>query len=81
MMNPDDNDDDEFIRLPELLQWLGVGRSTVYAWEADGLIPPRRQIGPRAVGWLRREMREWIKQRPQVNKRTPNNSGRTPGRS
>ena len=55
-MNPDD--DDQFIRLPELLQWLGVGRSTVYAWEAAGLIPRRRQLGPRAVGWLRREVRE-----------------------
>ena len=76
-MNPED-DDDQYMRLPEVLRWLGVGRSTVYAWEAAGLIPRRRQLGPRAVGWLRREMREWSKQRPRVNKKTPKNSGRTP---
>ena len=80
MTNPDDNDD-QFIRLPELLQWLGVGKSTVYDWEKKGLIPPRRKIGPRSVGWVRREMREWSKLRPQVKSKTSKSSGRTPGRS
>ena len=77
-MNPEDDDDDQFIRLPELMQWLGVGRSTVYEWEAAGLIPRRRHLGPRAVGWLRREIREWSKQRPQVKRKAPKNSPQVP---
>ena len=76
-MSPDDNDE-QFIRLPELVQWLGVSRSTIYEWEAAGLIPRRRQLGPRAVGWLRREVREWTELRPQVDSKTPKSSGRTP---
>ena len=48
-MTPDD--DDQFLRLPEVLRLVGLCKSTVYRLEAAGLFPRRRKIGPRAVGW------------------------------
>lgn len=44
----------------------GVGRTTLWRWERDGLIPPRRRIGPGVAGWLEREVDEWLRERPIV---------------
>ena len=75
-MNPDD--DDQFLRLPEVLRLVGLCKSTVYGLEAAGLFPLRRKIGPRAVGWPKREVREWMELRPKVKAKTPKNSDHTP---
>ena len=75
-MTPDD--DGKLIRLPELLALVGLCRSTIYRLEAAGLFPLRRKIGPRAVGWPKREVREWMELRPQVKAKTPKNSDHTP---
>ncbi len=53
-----------FLRLHDLIERLGISRATVYRWEKDGLLPPRRQIGPNAVGWLENEIDEFIRGRP-----------------
>ncbi len=76
-MNPDD--DDKLIRLPEVLALVGLSRSTVLKLEAEGLSPQRRQIGPRAVGWLKREVLEWIERRPLVKRKTSQNPDALPG--
>ncbi len=52
------------LRLHDLVERLGISRATVYRWEKDGLLPPRRQIGPNAVGWLEDEIDDFILERP-----------------
>lgn len=55
---------DRIIRIADVQVLVGVGRSTVYRWEAEGAFPRRRQVGPGVVGWLESEVLEWLASRP-----------------
>ena len=55
---------DRFLRSPEVLERVRLGRTTVWRMERDGDFPPRRKIGDGAVGWLESEVDEWIQSRP-----------------
>lgn len=48
-----------FIRLKELVQRIGVGRSTVYKWIEEGSFPKPVHLGPHAVAWLVTDIVEW----------------------
>lgn len=39
------------LRLPSVMQQLGLAESTIYARMKDGLLPRGVPLGPRAVGW------------------------------
>jgi prophage regulatory protein len=52
---------DRIVRLPELLERLGVSESTIWRWEIAGRFPRRRHIGECAVGWLESEINQWLK--------------------
>ena len=41
----------------------GLGRSTIYAHMDAGIFPRPIKLGPRAVGWLQKEIEEWIELR------------------
>ena len=43
-------------RLPEVKADSGLSRSSIYAYVAQGLWTHPVRIGPRAVGWPRREV-------------------------
>jgi prophage regulatory protein len=53
-----------FLRLPEVLDRVGVTAVTIWRWEQQGLFPPRRKIGPRLVGWVESEIVAWCAERP-----------------
>lgn len=44
------------LRLPEVKRRTGLGRSTVYLRIKQGLLPPPRPLGGRAVGWVEGEL-------------------------
>lgn len=48
------------IRRPELLQLIGVSRSTLYHWMAADLFPRPLLLGKRAVGWKSETVAEWL---------------------
>lgn len=52
-----------FLRLPQVIQLLGVTESTIYRWEREGSFPKRVKIGPRAVGWPEKEVERWLEDR------------------
>jgi len=52
------------IRRQELLNIIGVSRSTLYNWMADGYFPRPMILGKRAVGWSRSVVTEWLSSRP-----------------
>ena len=43
--------DTHILRLPDLLERMGLSRSTIYQRVSEGLFPPPVELGPRARGW------------------------------
>ena len=52
------------MRLPEVLHWCGISRSTLYEMAARGDFPPPVRISTRIVGWLSTDIEYWIRSRP-----------------
>lgn len=48
------------IRLPEVQDRVGLGRSTIYRWMAEGKFPKPVQLGGFTVAWPEHEIVEWI---------------------
>ena len=47
-------------RLPRVLHHTGLSRSTIYAMIERGDFPQQVKLGPRAVGWVAQDVRDWI---------------------
>ena len=60
-----------FLRTKELVQRVGLSRPTIWRLEKDGLFPKRRQLGPKAVGWLEDEVEKWMASRAVVERDHP----------
>ena len=48
------------IRLPEVQHRVGLGRSTIYRWMAEGKFPKPVQLGRYSVAWAEDEIDNWI---------------------
>ncbi|VVP91897.1 MULTISPECIES: helix-turn-helix transcriptional regulator [Pseudomonas] len=48
------------IRLKEVIDSTGLGRSTVYKYIDAGTFPKSISLGDRCVGWLESEVQDWI---------------------
>ncbi len=48
------------IRLPEVRHRVGLGRSTIYRWMAEGRFPKPVQLGGYAVAWAEDEIDTWV---------------------
>lgn len=53
----------QVLRLPQVCQVTGLGRSMIYQLEATNGFPNRIRIGQRAVGWIAEEVQAWLKDR------------------
>lgn len=51
------------IRLPEVQHRVGLGRSTIYRWMAEGKFPKPVQLGGYSVAWPEDEVESWIARR------------------
>lgn len=61
-----ETDPADTLRLPTVRQRTGLGRSTIYRLMSQGLFPSAVQLAPRAVGWRRGDIDEWLAARPHV---------------
>ena len=48
------------LRLREICEITGLGRSTVYKMVADGGFPKPVRLGPRSSGWRLIDIDEWL---------------------
>lgn len=55
------------IRRQALVDMLGLSESTIQRMIDRGEFPPARQLGPRAIAWLRTEVEAWLAARPVSN--------------
>ena len=51
-----------FLRLPEVLQITGMGKTFIYARMKDGTFPKQIQLGSRSVVWNERDVIDWMNQ-------------------
>lgn len=51
------------IRLREVQHRVGLGRSTIYRWMAEGKFPKAVQLGGYVVAWAEDEIDSWIEER------------------
>lgn len=48
------------IRLNQVKECTGLGRSSIYKYMSDGLFPKSVSLGDRAVAWVGTEIEEWV---------------------
>ncbi len=51
------------LKLPEVIQVTGLSRSTIYLRMAEMTFPAHIKLGRRSVGWLEKDVQEWLEQR------------------
>jgi prophage regulatory protein len=56
------------LRLRQVSQLTGLGRSMIYQMQAEGRFPRRIKLGQRAVGWLESEVRDWLATRIETSR-------------
>lgn len=50
----------KIMRRKEMLAAVNLCYTSIYNMEKKGAFPARRQLGVRAVGWIREEVEAWI---------------------
>ncbi len=56
------------LRLPDVLNKVGLKRSTLYDLIGEGDFPKQVQLGERTVGWLESEVEGWIEKRIKASR-------------
>jgi prophage regulatory protein len=56
------------LRLRQVCQLTGLGRSMIYQMQAEGRFPHCIKLGERAVGWLESEVRDWLASRIETSR-------------
>ncbi len=54
------NNEERLLRLPEVIDRVGLSKPALYARIAEGTFPKPVKIGRRAVAWPRSAVDEWI---------------------
>ena len=54
------------IRLKEVQYRVGLGRSTIYRWMAEGKFPKPVQLGGYTVAWAQEDIDAWICERGTI---------------
>ncbi len=57
------NTPDRIIRLPEVIQIVGLSRSTIYKAISENNFPQPTKLSPRVIGWSEKTIQQWIHQK------------------
>lgn len=60
--------DVSFLRLPEVKAMTGLSKTSIYELIRDKSFPAPVRLGPRAVAWVRSEVRQWAVERVQASR-------------
>jgi len=61
-------DDVTFIRLPEVKAVTGLSKTSLYALIKEKNFPAPVRLGPRAVAWVKSEIRQWAVERVRASR-------------
>ena len=62
----------KILNVKQTSKTTGLSPVTIWRKEKAGEFPIRRQLGSRRVGWLTREVDEWIEATPESQITSPN---------
>jgi prophage regulatory protein len=48
------------LRLPEVISRVGLKRASIYSAVAHGAFPKQIVLSTRAVGWIEKEINDWL---------------------
>ena len=48
------------LRLPQVIDATGLGKTTIYALQAEGEFPMRVKITAHSVAWVEEEVQAWL---------------------
>ncbi|MFM0752606.1 AlpA family phage regulatory protein [Paraburkholderia strydomiana] len=65
---------EKIVRAPELQEWIGLSRSTVWRLVKVGEFPAPIRLHGNAVAWREQDVNEWIKSRPLATTEQENGS-------
>jgi prophage regulatory protein len=54
------------MRMPTVIRWTGLGRSTIYRLIAEHRFPAPVVLATRAVAWRRVDLERWSEARPNA---------------
>ncbi|MGI0133929.1 MAG: helix-turn-helix transcriptional regulator [Candidatus Micrarchaeaceae archaeon] len=60
--------DVSFLRLPEVKAITGLSKTSIYELIREKRFPPPVRLGPRAVAWVKSEVRQWAVERVQASR-------------
>jgi prophage regulatory protein len=60
--------DFKFLRLPEVKAVTGLSKTSLYALIREKSFPAPVRLGPRAVAWVKSEIRQWAKERVHASR-------------
>jgi prophage regulatory protein len=61
-------DDLSFLRLPEVKAVTGLSKTSIYQLIREKSFPAPIRLGPRAVAWVKSEIRQWAVQRVHASR-------------
>lgn len=61
-------EDVSFLRLPEVKLVTGLSKTSLYALIREKSFPAPVRLGPRAVAWVRSEVRQWAVERVHASR-------------
>ena len=56
-------DNSNLLRLQQVMDRTGFGRSSIYAMASKGEFPKPIKIGLRSSAWLENEIKDWVRDR------------------
>lgn len=57
----------QLMRMPVVMRFTGLGRSTIYRLIAEDRFPKPVQLSDRAVGWRLADLQDWSSARPTAS--------------
>ena len=61
-------DDMSFLRLPDVKSVTGLSKTSLYALIREKSFPAPVRLSPRAVAWLKSEVRQWVVERVHASR-------------
>lgn len=58
--------ENRIVRLPEVERMTGLAKTTIHRWYRDGRFPRPLRLGPKSIGWRRKEILEWLDSLPRA---------------